>query len=732
MAAAAPIPVDENGNPIAASVATAGAESTPIPVDENGDPITSNGRPGESSFTRWMNANAPSFLQPANVHTAADLPGRVGARVVGAVPNLVATIVQSGPALQRASADQVSAETGGNYSGDAEAAAAPPVTVPWLPSEAVIKGLGIEMGPNAGPAMKTADTLLPWLIPTGNQLTRVQEAAGPFNKVMTGLRSGAGAVADWALSDAAQQYAQEHGFGPLATTIAGMVGGGVRTPATRLVSSQAERLGTPESGEKFDVNKALLPPEGSTTSTVPPFRDVADPTSSIASILSGASVVPFSGTGEAGAVKAQKGAIARTADAALQRLDPGTTSVLDAGPSSLRQEGSVLANQSRDAIMNQEQRLMDESNAIEGQIGAGRMVDAAPLRNVAAQLAGDKTVGETVRAQAQNVLDTLDKSIDANGQIAYGALKNERSTFNQYLDGLTTASTGDPSIRNTLARTLSPIKDAMTASMADAANQAGVGQQWAQNDAGWTLQSIMKRNLANIGGVLTPDRTDFDPSPGGKQVGKIISNAVEGTGKGGTAPIQQIETGLGEQPARSAVAEAVAALGQPKNPKGAQDFQPSTFGEGVQARIDPDVMDYIEAKAGPGARMNLENAGAAGAGASQPMQQGNLRRMIGAIAGAVPYVGTAGAVFHPAAAALSPLITSMSNDPDFIRAVANRNRPLPAGQIATRAGLGAVPAQPIHPLDLARQGAGAIISGAPSVASTILNYVRPPAAGGQR
>ena len=669
-----------------------------------------------------MNANAPAFLQPANVHIAADLPGRVGARVVGAVPNLVATVLQSGPALQRASADQVAAETGGNYSGDAQAAAAPPVTAPWLPSEAVIKALGIEMDPNASPAMKTADTLLPWLVPTGNQLTRVQEAAGPFNKVMTGLRSGAGAVADWALSDAAQQYAQEHGFGPVAQTIAGIVGGGVRTPVTRLVSTQAPRLANPDAPETFDVNKKLLPPEGSTVSIVPPFKDVADPNSSVASILSGASAIPFSGTGQASAVKAQTGAITRTADAALQALDPDTTPVTQAGPSSLRQEGSTLKDQSQSAILNEEHRLMDESNAIESQIGLDRRVDATPMRTVAAQLAdpNNTTVGETVRAKAQSVLDTLDKSIGPDGKITYGALKNERSTFGQYLDNL------DPETQAALARALNPIKQTMTQTMADAANDAGVGAQWSQNDAGWTQQNKTKRDLAKFSGDLTADRTNFDPSPGGKAVGKIISNAVEGEGKSGTAPIQRIETGLGEQPARSAVAEAIAAQGRPKNAKATQSFQPPTFGEGVQSRVDPDIMDYIEAKAGPGARMNLENAADAAARTSVPMEQGGLRKTIGGLLGAAPYLGAAASVFHPGAMPFSPLVTSMANDPDFIRAMAGRSRPMSelAPQALTHAGLGATPS-PIHPLDLARQGAAMGSNTLSGVTSAIMDYLKP-------
>ena len=299
-----------------------------------------------------------------------DLAARTGARAISAIPNLAATIAQSGPALQRASADQVYAETGGNYSGDAQKEMAPPVTAPWLPSEGLIKGLGIEEDPNAGPAMKTADTLLPWLIPTGNQVTRVQEAAGPYNKVMTGLRSGAGAVADWAASDAAQEYAQEHGFGPVAQTLAGIVGGGVRTPIARaLAPGVPAAVGAREdAGERFQVNKDLVPPdipsgtpEGVVpTSTVPPFKDVADPDSGIAKFLSGAGVIPFSGTGESTAVKAQTGAIARTADAGLKTLDPDTTPVMQAGPSSLRQEGSTLKNQSQDVVLNEERRLMDE------------------------------------------------------------------------------------------------------------------------------------------------------------------------------------------------------------------------------------------------------------------------------------------------------------------------------------------------------------------------------------
>ena len=237
--------------------------------------------------------------------------------------------------------------------------------------------------------------------------------------------------------------------------------------------------------------------------------------------------------------------------------------------------------------------------------------------------------------------------------------------------------------------------------------------------------------MAAFSGDLNRTRTDFDPSPGGKQVGKILTNAVEGEGKSGIAPIQRIESGLGEQPARSAVAETIASLGRPKNAKNTQAFTPSTFGEGVASRVDPAIMDYIEAKAGPGARMNIENAGQAGSYTSDPVQQSGFRKGIANLLGALPFVGPAASVFHPAAAAFSPLITSMSNDPDFIRAMAGQSRPFSeiAPQAFTHAGLGAIPAAPIRPLDLARQGASMGASGLSSVANTILNYIRPQPGG---
>ena len=154
------------------------------------------------------------------------------------------------------------------------------------------------------------------------------------------------------------------------------------------------------------------------------------------------------------------------------------------------------------------------------------------------------------------------------------------------------------------------------------------------------------------------------PAKNGKKTGPNLDN---------------LEAGFNDdQPVRSAVAETIAARGRPKDSKGTEGFSPSTFGEGVEARVDPGIMNWVEQKAGPEARRKLEAAASAGAGSSMPREQNGLSTAVGKIVGAAPYVGASGAAFGPQGAVLSPLVqllTSVSHDPDLIRTVANRNVP---------------------------------------------------------
>ena len=69
-------------------------------------------------------------------------------------------------------------------------------------------------------------------------------------------------------------------------------------------------------------------------------------------------MIPFSGTGEQSAVRSQKQAIARTADAGLQQLDPGTTSVTEGSPATMNREGASLKERAQNEVLDNEQQLM--------------------------------------------------------------------------------------------------------------------------------------------------------------------------------------------------------------------------------------------------------------------------------------------------------------------------------------------------------------------------------------
>jgi hypothetical protein len=680
----------------------------------------------------------PEYLSPA-LSPEADANVRVGA-------NLSArTLLRANPVLAIPNAGFVAGEHGINaissYLGG-------PTKEVFNPLESGIDALGLTMDKDAGKPMQIADAVAPWLVPTGNQVGRVQEAPGAFNKVMTAGRSLMGSMVDWAASDEAQKWAEAHGASPLVQMIAGMTGGNARQGVARVGATQVPKIVPPKSdaGATFDANKQLLPPNGSDVSTVPPIRDVADPDSSVASILSGASALPFSGTGQTGAVKAQTGAIARTADAGLQQLDPGTSSVLNAGPASLRKESAALADQARAKIMGDERDLMTRSDAIEGQIGAATRVDATNLRNTALKIATDDTLAPAIRQAGENAFNDIEKAVDpVSGTATFGALKGLRSTFGRAIDNLYQASTGERTGKNQVARAVQPIEDAMTATMQDAANQKGVGPAWKQLDADWTTHGAVKQNLADTGGVLTADRTRFDPKPGAQGVANLLTNAVAGRGEQGTSPIENIEQGLGEQPARSAVAETIAALSRPKNALAKQGFRPDIFGEGEEARVDPETMKWIEQKAGLGARKNIETAGEAGAATSEPNRVGGFKKAIGSVVSAAPYVGPFAAALGPAGA-LSPLVsmfTSAAQDPDFVRAVAGRSVPLTSRDLAlqmmTHAALGSSPDN-VDPMEALRYGVGqaanavrtGVSTGANSIPAILKYLSTPPQPAGQR
>jgi hypothetical protein len=590
------------------------------------------------------------------------------------------------------------------------------------PLESGIDKLGLGMDPDAGTAMRTADSLLPWLAPTGNQIGRVAEAPGMFNKAATLGRSEVANATNWFLSGEAQKWAAEHGYGPLAQMIAGMVGGNATTILGRPAAKAVPLVVPPKEGAggTIEANKALLPPPGSSTSTLPPLKDVADPNSSIASFIAGSSALPLSGTGERGAVKTQTEAIANTANAGLQKLDPTVTPVQRAGPSSLQATASRLADEAQQKILTAENELKARSDAIEAPIKNSK-IDGTALWSIATQLSEDKGAGADVQEAAKRALANIETSLNPDGTISFNAAKNNRSGLKKIINDMFPASTGDATGKREVGKGIRPILNAYTAAMQDAADRGGVGSEWSKLDADWGAHAEMKDNLEATGGKLVRagDKPKFDPSPGGAGVSNTLTKAVAGEGRQGTAPIQNIEEGLGEAQARKGVAETISSMAQPKAARTQQDFRPSLWGQGEKARVDPAIMDWIERKAGSGARQNIDNAAEAAARTSESNREGGWKKAFGSVLGASTTLGaTGGALGIPgmmAAAPFMPLLTTAAHDPDFIRAVAGKSIPLTdpsmMTQIGTHAALGGAPLRS-DPMEGVRYGAGQALNAA--------------------
>ena len=714
-----PIPVDENGNPITA--APAASSRAPIPVDENGQPLTDQPPSIMARIGSALDASTPY----------SDLGTRAGIRVLTAPYDLLANIVQGFGAPTAANIGMAEASQG-TPSVVNEPAATQPHPV-WSPSEAVINALGVQMDPNASEGIKTADAILPWLIPTGNQLSRVNEAAGPFNKVMTGARSEAGNLADWFLSDEGQRYARDHGWGPVAETIAGIAGGSARHVVARTGGATLPTVaGTDTGGDVYDVNRNI--------GVTPPSGAVLDPNKSAGKISSGLSAFPFSGTGEAPAVKAQTDAIANIADKGLQQLSPDVTPVKQAGPDTLNDFSTDLGNQGRAQIEQNEAALKARSDALESQIGLDRRVDATPVLNAAVDVATDPNAGANVRSAALDAYNRINSNVSpTDGTIAFNALKTERSTFGGIVDNMFQSSTGARGGKDTVAKAISPIDDAMSGAMQDAANQAGpsIGPQWGQLEDDWSAHSAMKRSLADTAGVLgdvNRPGQKWDTYVPADKVQSQLNSAV----KGGNMPkIDDISQGLGPDLARQAVAETIAAKGHPAGARSNEQFRPDIWGQQAGRDVNQNVMDWIGDQAGPDAQANLEASIAAGKTTGAPSERGGLKRTLGSTAAGGAALYGAGALGGPlglAALPAWPLIASALNDPSFIRSVAGRgvtadNVAGLMSQYATHAGLGANPDR-LDPAAVVRTGAGQVLNAAtqvakqaPGVVSSLMKYI---------
>jgi hypothetical protein len=669
-----------------------------------------------------------------NIATGAQVGALSGIRVLSAIPDLLANVVQGFGSPSAANIGMTEASSS-DPSLVKEAPATQPHSV-WTPSEEIIKDIGklhgapLELGDDAPQWAKTAEAVTPWLIPTGNQITRLKEAPGVFNKLMTAGRSELGNAADWFISDDMQKWARDNGYSPAVQTLLGIVGASARH-ATSAAGGKAMPIvaGRPgdESGQNYDVNRAISP-------NAPPLKSVVDPDSSFGKLSSGFSAFPFSSTGEKGALDAQEKAITDTANSALQQFAPGSTPVQEAGPESLNDFATDLANQSRSKILANEQELKTRSDNIEAAIDPNRRVSAQPVLDAALSVATDPNAGDQVRRAAEAAYHRIASNVDpVTGSIAFNALKTERSTFGAIVDNMFQPSSGARSAKDTVARSISPIEDAMSAQMQQAANDAGQGPAWKKLDADWSAHSQVKRNLADTAGVLDDANA---PQPWEKYAtSDDITSNLNSAVKGGDMPTLTKLSSLTPETPNQAIAETIAAKGQPAHPKSMEHFRPDVFAQQASSGVNQNVLDHIEQQA-PGAGAKLQAAVDAAKTTAEPMERGGLRRTLASVAaGGAAALGGYGALGAGGVAALpfTALLTSALHDPSFIRAVAGRqftpdNIAGLLTQYAQHAGLGARPDY-VDPVAALQSGVGQAANAVSSLkgpvsdlANTLLKY----------
>ena len=517
----------------------------------------------------------------------AGLGARTGIRVLGGFPNLAASLAQSGPGLLSASADQVAAETGGNYTGDEQKKLMPPVKQMWEPSEAAIKGIGditgkpLALGPDASPAMKVADFALPFFAGgAGNAISRVNEAAGPLNKAVEGAGYLTGASTDAALSYLGGALGQKYG-GDQGGFAGSMFGGGFRPAVQRGFGWGGQKtIGSPEGGQIFD---AMINPAG--PNAMPTFGQVTNSTGK--QLEKSVDAVPILGSG----VRAQR----NQAEGGIQNsVATGAGLVGDRAPNlepvAPEVTGGRIIDLSRQANTSQQEALSAEQQALEDAIGRNRPTNVSPLVEQVSELAnaGPGPITRVVAPRTTDLYNSLDSGATDPADLTapYGHLKILRSDLG------TKTNTTDP-VRG-------PAYDALYGGYTDAmrggAEEAGQGPRFDQANLDYsTFKQVNQPWLKAQGG----DPEKATPSPA------TVESRVKGITGAGSSYLDEISTQLGLDPARATLADVTSRLGRVKG-----EFTPSQWGRDW-AGFSPAAKQFISEHS-PEATPYLENAAIGG------------------------------------------------------------------------------------------------------------------------
>lgn len=649
-----PLP-DDPGAPAAATpdapVQAPAPSATPlriIPTDENGQPIT------------------PWRTQPwaQNIAAGAALGARTGIRVLSGIPNLAAALAQSGPGLLSASADQVSAETGGNYSGDEQKKAMPVVKPMVIPSEAIIHGISgatgkpLEMAPDAGMPMRVADFGAPFFLAGApGAVSRIGEAAGGVNKVAEGLGYLTGAGTDAGLSYLGGQLGQRYG-GDAGGFAGSMFGGAFRPVVQRGFGWGAQKVvADPNAGQIFD---AMTNPAG--PNTMPAFGQVSGPSGKQFEKSVGSVPIIRSGV-NAARTNAEEGI--------QQSVATGVGEVGNREPNRAPVDPASTAGRIIDLsrIMNQSEgdRVSAQQQQLAAAIGSHTDVDVSPVAQTMTKLAQSPTTGPAnTRALNPRIAD-LNELIQRQNPVApdgtmpypptaaYGGVKDLRSDLGARSNSV------DPLQGYYLKQS----RDALTDVMRNTAEQAGQGPAFDKANLDYaTFKQTNQPWLEKQGGSL-----DSGAAPANPTTIASRANAIPGSGSG---YLTDIASQLGLDPARATLADVLSRQGQIKG-----QFTPSRWGSDY-AQTSPVVKQFIAQNA-PTATPYLENAATGGRAFDLQPERPGLSNSLGFLGGLGEFLAKAPGLAVGAAGGLET--------PSVIRALAGRTDiPALLAQYAARQG----------------------------------------------
>jgi hypothetical protein len=568
--------------------------ATLIPVDH--DPFAPASPGGSGASTSVTNGAQPTFtpvdhdpfVTPETRATnpwvrKGDIAARGAIRYLGGIPNTAAALVQSGPGILQANADQVAAETGGNYgAGDVVGG---PETVPkmWMPSEAVIDALGWHAPSDQTPGERAAEFAVPFLIPSPNTLSRVQEASGVFNKGAELLGGVTGGGIDAGLSYLGGQAGENWIGGPRGAFIGSLFGGGVRPTLQRGFGWGASRTeAAPDAPEIFD---AMTNPAG--PNAMPTFGQVSGPSGK--QFEKAVEAVPILRSG----VRAARGAAEQGITNAVAT---GIGEVGDRAPTTSPVSEATTASRiidlSRATNTAKQEELSAQQQALEDAIGANRPTDVSPLVDTISSLANASPapIQRTLQPRVNDLYGSINPNPPEEGPLTapYEHLKILRGDLGQR------TKSADPVPGRFLDQTYGAYTDAMRG----AAEEAGQGSQFDQANLDYsTFKKVNQPWLERQGGGLEQGATQPSPTT-------ISSRATAITGASPNY-LDQIKTQLGLDPARSTLADVLSRLGDVKG-----QFTPSRWGSDYEA-VNPVVKQFI-AEHAPTVTPYLENAATGG------------------------------------------------------------------------------------------------------------------------